>query len=89
MKKREIVEFKSVPKCKPETENRTNKLRLATEIKLDKMKISLYHGADIEFMNDVWELMKKYAGQLSCLLSMCILFVVTLIYVKKSIYWQS
>ena len=85
MKKQEIVEFKSAPKRKPETKNRINNLRLATEIKLDKMKISLYHGADIELMNDVWELMKKYAGQLSCLLSMCILFMVTLIYVKELI----
>ena len=62
MEKQEIVEVKPVPKRKPETKNRTNKLRLATEIKLDKVKISLYQGADIELMNDVWELMKKYAG---------------------------
>ena len=58
MKKQEIVEFKSAPKRKPETKNRINNLRLATEIKLDKMKISLYHGADIELMNDVL----KYTG---------------------------
>ena len=58
MEKQEIVEFKPAPTIK----NRTNKLRLATEIKLDKVKISLYHGADIELMNDVWELVKKYAG---------------------------
>ena len=62
MEKQEIVEVKPVPKRKPETKNRTNKLRLATEIKFDKVKISLYQGADIELMNDVWELMKKYAG---------------------------
>ncbi|GET19269.1 hypothetical protein [Ligilactobacillus agilis] len=62
MKKQEIVEFKPAQKRKPETKNRINNLRLATEIKLDKMKISLYYGADIELMNDIWELVKKYAG---------------------------
>lgn len=61
MEKQEIVEFKPAPKRKP-IKNRTNKLRLATEIKLDKVKILLYHGADIELMTDVWELVKKYAG---------------------------
>ncbi len=58
MEKQEIVEFKPVSKRKPGT----NKLRLATEIKFDKVKISLYHGADVELMNDIWELVKKYAG---------------------------
>ena len=62
MEKQEIVEFKPVSKRKPGTKGRTNKLRLATEIKLDKVKISLYHDADIELMNDVWELVEKYAG---------------------------
>ena len=58
MEKQEIVEFKPVSKRKPGTKNRTNKLRLATEIKLDKMKILLYHDANIELMNDVL----KYTG---------------------------
>ena len=62
MEKQEIVEFKPASKRKPGTKSRTNKLRLATEIKLDKVKISLYHGADVELMNDIWELVKKYAG---------------------------
>ncbi|UNL43300.1 hypothetical protein G8B22_09215 [Ligilactobacillus agilis] len=62
MEKQEIVEFKSVSKHKPKLKSRTNKLKLATEIKIDKVKISLYHGADIELMNDIWELVKKYAG---------------------------
>ena len=62
MEKQEIVKFKSTLKRKPKAKNRTNKLRLATEIKLDKVKISLYHGADVELMNDIWELVKKYAG---------------------------
>ena len=62
MEKQEIVKFKLTLKRKPKAKNRTNKLRLATEIKFDKVKISLYQGADIELMNDVWELMKKYAG---------------------------
>ncbi|WP_270311978.1 hypothetical protein [Ligilactobacillus agilis] len=62
MEKQEIIEFKSTLKCKPKAKKRTNKLRLATEIKLDKVKISLYHGADVELMNDIWELVKKYAG---------------------------
>ncbi|WP_172598621.1 hypothetical protein [Ligilactobacillus agilis] len=53
MEKQEIIEFKLTLKCKPKTKNRTNKLRLATEIKLDKVKISLYHGADVELMNDI------------------------------------
>ena len=54
MEKQEIVEFKSTTlQRKPKIKNRTNKLRLATEIKLDKVKISLYHGADIELMNGV------------------------------------
>ena len=57
-----MVEFKPVSKRKPGTKNRTKKLRQATEIKLDKVKILLYHGADIELMNDIWELVKKYAG---------------------------
>ena len=50
MEKQEIVEFKPVSKRKPGTKNRTKKLRLATEIKLDKVKISLYHGADVELI---------------------------------------
>lgn len=62
MEKQEVVEFKPVSKRKPGTKNRTKKLRLATEIKLDKVKISLYHGADVELMNDIWELVKKHAG---------------------------
>ena len=62
MEKQEIVEFKSTLKRKPKAKNRTNKLRLATEIKLDKVRISLYHDADIELMNDIWELVEKYAG---------------------------
>ena len=62
MEKQEIVEFKSTLKHKPKAKNRTNKLRLATEIKLDKVKISLYHGTDVELMNDIWELVKKHAG---------------------------
>ena len=49
MEKQEIIEFKPVSKRKPGT----NKLRLATEIKFDKVKISLYHGADVELMNDI------------------------------------
>ena len=62
MEKQEMVEFKPVSKCKPKAKNRTNKLRLTTEIKLAKVKISLYHGADVELMNDIWELVKKYAS---------------------------
>ena len=62
MEKQEIVEFKSTLKRKPKAKNRTNKLRLATEIKLDKVKISLYYGADVELMNDIWKLVKKHAG---------------------------
>lgn len=62
MEKQEIVEFKLVSKWKPGTKGRTNKLRLATEIKLDKVKILLYHGADVELMNDIWELVKKHVG---------------------------
>lgn len=62
MEKQEIIEFKPVSKRKPGTKNRTNKLRLATEIMLDKMKISPYHGTDIELMNNVWKLAKRYAG---------------------------
>lgn len=62
MEKQEIVEFKPVSKWKPGTKGRTNKLRLATEIKLDKVKISLYHGADVELMNGIWELVKKHVG---------------------------
>ena len=62
MEEQEIVEFKPVSKRKPGTKGRTNKLRLATEIKFDKVKISLYHGADVELMNYIWELVKKYAG---------------------------
>ena len=62
MEKQEIVEFKLTLKRKPKAKNRTNKLRLATEIKLDKVKILLYHGADVELMNDIWELVKKYVG---------------------------
>ena len=50
MEKQEIVEFKPASKRKPGTKSRTNKLRLATEIKLDKVKISLYHGADVELI---------------------------------------
>ena len=50
MEKQEIVEFKPVSKRKPGTKNRIKKLRLATEIKLDKVKISLYHGADVELI---------------------------------------
>ena len=57
-----MVEFKPVSKCKPGAKNRTKKLRQDTEIKLDKVKISLYHGADVELMNDIWELVKKHAG---------------------------
>lgn len=53
MKKQEIVEFKSTLKRKPKTKNRTNRLRLATEIKLNKVKISLYHDANVELMNDI------------------------------------
>ena len=62
MGKQEIVEVKLAPKRKLETKNKINKLRLATEIKLDKVRISLYHDADIELMNDIWELVEKYAG---------------------------
>ena len=62
MEKQEIVEFKPAQKRKSGIKKRTNKLRLATEIKLDKVKISLYHGADVELMNDIWELVKKYAS---------------------------
>lgn len=62
MEKQEIIEFKPVSKWKPGTKGRTNKLRLATEIKLDKVKILLYHGADVELMNDIWELVKKHVG---------------------------
>ena len=53
MEKQEIVKFKLTLKRKPKAKNRTNKLRLATEIKFDKVKISLYHGADVELMNDI------------------------------------
>ena len=53
MEKQEMVEFKPVSKCKPGAKNRTKKLRQDTEIKLDKVKISLYHGADVELMNDI------------------------------------
>lgn len=62
MGKQEIVEVKPAPKRKLETKNKINKLRLATEIKLDKVRISLYHDVDVELMDDVWELVEKYAG---------------------------
>lgn len=62
MEKQEIIEFKSTLKRKHKAKNRANKLRLATEITLDKIKILPYHGADIELMNNVWKLAKRYAS---------------------------
>ncbi|WP_324177166.1 hypothetical protein [Ligilactobacillus salivarius] len=62
MEKQEIVEVKANKERKAVAKSKTTSLKVDAEIKLDKVKISLYHGVNTEVLYDVWGLIKKYVG---------------------------
>lgn len=62
MEEQKIVEVKAIKGRKAVDKSKTAKLKVDAEIKLDKVKISLYHGVNTEVLHDIWGLIKKYVG---------------------------